>query len=38
MTVSFDPAEKARFLLLQSANFGRLALDEIEIYPPQTIE
>ena len=34
LTVSFEPVEKARFLLVQSANFCRLAIDEIEIYPP----
>jgi hypothetical protein len=34
LTVNFKPVEKARFILLQSAKFSRLVLDEIEVYPP----
>jgi len=33
-TVNFEPVEKARFLIIQSAKFCRLAFDEIEVYPP----
>ncbi|MGB5616556.1 MAG: YfhO family protein [Desulfobacterales bacterium] len=34
LTVNFKPVENARFVLLQSAKYCRLALDEIEVYPP----
>ena len=34
ITVNFKPAEKTRFILLQSAKYCRLAIDEIEVYPP----
>jgi hypothetical protein len=34
IAVNFYPIEKARFILLQSAKYCRLAIDEIEVYPP----
>jgi hypothetical protein len=34
LILKFKPIENARFLIVQSPKFGRLAFDEVEIYPP----
>ena len=34
ITVNFKPVQNARFILLQSAKYCRLAIDEIEVYSP----
>ena len=34
LVLKFNPIEKARFVILQLPEFGRLAFDEVEIFPP----
>ena len=34
IVLKFNPTENARYVIVQSPKFGRLAFDEVEIYPP----